>query len=188
MYIAITNIDSETKILCTEAPMRNGPALPDIKGFQYDWNNQSIYPIDCNSEGIYLETPLYYGTCDDDADISLTGVVTTLTIEEYNSAKTAEYAARWEYINTTVIEKSVSATVATLTTHNQDGSPNGFQVGNEVMINGIDATFDGTYIITDVTDTSFSYELTAADLEPTTVDPVGFAQTRFHPIPTLIPV
>ena len=34
MYIQITNIDADTGILCTEAPMRTGPAIPSVKGFQ----------------------------------------------------------------------------------------------------------------------------------------------------------
>jgi hypothetical protein len=97
MYIKLTDIDASTKILCTEEPMRTGPTLPDIKGFQFNFANESIYPIDTNSEGTYLETPLYYGICDDDADISLTGVMAVLTEEQYNSEKETEHQARKPY-------------------------------------------------------------------------------------------
>lgn len=186
MYIALTNIDASTGVLCTVEPMRTGPALPQVKGFVFDWDNQSIYPIDCSANGTYLETPLYYGTCDDDADTTLTGVVTVLTAEEYNTAKQAEYAARWIYFGASVTEKSVSGDVATLTTETADGGPNLFQVGDLVTVGGIDATFDGDFTITAVTDTSFSYLLTAADLEPTPVDPAGYAQAKRHPVPTLV--
>lgn len=94
MYIRITNIDAGTGVLCTDAPMRTGPTLPNVKGFVYQWETESIYPIDCAPDGTYLEMPLYYGTCDDDADTSLVGVVDVLTEEQYNAYKLAELEAR----------------------------------------------------------------------------------------------
>lgn len=94
MYIKITNIDTQTKILCTEEPMRTGPTLPNIKGWQFDFANESDYPILTNPDGSYAETPLYYGTCDDDTDTTLTGVLGTLTQEEFNVAKETEHQAR----------------------------------------------------------------------------------------------
>lgn len=97
MYIKLTNIDADTKILCTQDPMRTGPALPAIKGFSYSFANESTYPIALNADGSYAEMPLYYGTCDDDADTSLTGVVAVLTEEQYNSEKEIEYLARKHY-------------------------------------------------------------------------------------------
>jgi len=97
MYIQITNIDAHTKILCTSEPMRTGPALPDVKGFQFVFANESTYPISTNADGSYVETPLYYGTCDDDADTSLTGIVKVLTEEEFNDDKQAELTARQPY-------------------------------------------------------------------------------------------
>jgi hypothetical protein len=97
MYIQLTNIDADTKILCTQEPMRTGPALPDVKGFQYSFANESVYPIDTNSDGSYAEMPLYYGTCDEDADTSLTGVVKVLTETEFNADKETEHQARKPY-------------------------------------------------------------------------------------------
>lgn len=94
MYIQITNVDAQTGILCTEEPMRTGPALPDIKGWQFIFANQSDYPIATNSDGSYAETPRYYGICDDDADTTLTGVLGILTEEEFNTAKETEHQAR----------------------------------------------------------------------------------------------
>jgi len=97
MYIQLTNIDAGTKILCTEAPMRTGPTLPDVTGFQFVFANESIYPIDTNTDGSYAEMPLYYGICNDDADTSLTGVVAILSEIEFNADKQAEHQARKPY-------------------------------------------------------------------------------------------
>ena len=94
MFVCLTNIDVDTKVLCTEAPMRSGPALPEVKGFVLEFSNESIYPIDCDAEGKYLEMPLYYGTCDDDADTSLTGVIEVLSESTYQQRKRDEFYAR----------------------------------------------------------------------------------------------
>lgn len=60
-----------------------------------------------------------------------------------------------------ITNKQVSSNVATLTT-DRDHS---FNVGTTVIVDGVDATFDGTYIVSDVpSDTTFSYSLTASDL------------------------
>lgn len=97
MYIQITNIDATTGILCTEAPMRTGPAIPNVKGFQYNFAKESVYPIDTNVDGSYAEMPLYYGACDDDADTTLVGVVKVLTEAEFNADKETEHQARKPY-------------------------------------------------------------------------------------------
>lgn len=94
MYIQLTNIDAQTRILCTEAPMQTGPVLPAVKGFKFDFANESIYPIDTNADGSYAEMPLYFGTCDDDADTNLMGVVKVLSQSEFEAAKFAEFQAR----------------------------------------------------------------------------------------------
>ena len=97
MYIQITNIDAQTSILCTEAPMRTGPALPNVKGFRFIFQNESNFPIASNPDGSYAEMPLYYGTCDDDADTTLTGVVKVLSQVEFNADKETEHQARKPY-------------------------------------------------------------------------------------------
>lgn len=99
MYIQITNIDAQTGIICTQEPMRTGPALPDVKGFQYSFAKESVYPIDTNGDGSYAEVPLYYGTCDDDADTTLTGIVKVLTEAEFNIDKETEHLARRPYFS-----------------------------------------------------------------------------------------
>lgn len=97
MYIKVTNIDSITLMLCTEAVMLNGPSLPSIKDFIFEFAAESKYPLAVDNTGIYLEAPLYYGTCAEDADISLVGVVAAITEEQYNSEKEMEHQARRPY-------------------------------------------------------------------------------------------
>jgi hypothetical protein len=97
MYIQLTNIDAQTGILCTQAPMRTGPALPNVKGFQFIFQNESDFPIASNADGSLSTAPLIYGTCDDDADTSLTGVLKVLSQVEFDADKQAEHQARKPY-------------------------------------------------------------------------------------------
>jgi hypothetical protein len=97
MYIQITNIDAQAGILCTEAPMRTGPAIPNVKGFQFIFQNESDFPISSNADGSLSTAPLLYGTCDDDADINLVGVLKVLSQAEFDADKQAEHQARKPY-------------------------------------------------------------------------------------------
>lgn len=96
-YICLTEVDAVTKILCTVEPQRTGPSMPDVKGWVYVWNDQSTWPVELDANGIYLRAPKYYGTCDDDADTSIAGVLQVLTEEEYNLLRVAEHEARKPY-------------------------------------------------------------------------------------------
>lgn len=97
MYIQLTNIDANTGILCTEAPMRTGPAIPNVKGFEFIFQNESDFPIASNADGSLSTAPLLYGTCDDDADTTLVGVLKVLLEVEFNADKEAEHQARKPY-------------------------------------------------------------------------------------------
>jgi len=97
MYICITEVDAVTKILCTSEPQRTGPSMPEVKGWLYIWSNNSTWPVETSSDGTYLRAPKYYGTCDDDADTTVVGVLQVLTEEEFNIAKAAELEARRPY-------------------------------------------------------------------------------------------
>ena len=97
MYIVVTEVDAVTKIPCTVEPQRTGPTMPDVKGWQFNWCNKSTFPVEVAFDGTYLRAPKYYGTCDDDADISIAGVLQVLTEEEFNAAKIAEHEARKPY-------------------------------------------------------------------------------------------
>lgn len=97
MYICVTEVDAVTKIPCTVEPQRTGPSMPNVKGFQYKWQNSSTYPVELAPNGTYLRAPKYYGTCNDDADTNIAGVLQLLTEEEYNTLRTAEHEARRPY-------------------------------------------------------------------------------------------
>lgn len=97
MYIQLTNIDAQTKIPCTDEPMRTGPALPEVQGFKIVFANESDYPIALNADGSYEKPTRYYGICDDDADTTLSGVIEVMTNETFESARLQEYNLRQPY-------------------------------------------------------------------------------------------
>ncbi|WP_199905506.1 tail fiber assembly protein [Microvirgula aerodenitrificans] len=84
-YIRYTAVDYITRIPVTKAPARNGPDHPAISGLQFRFALESQYPTN---------VPMFYGTCDDDADTDIPGVLGVLTAEEHASAEVAEMEAR----------------------------------------------------------------------------------------------
>lgn len=96
-YICVTEIDATTKIPCTVEPQRTGPSIPVIKGLALDWADMSTWPVELATNGTYLRPPKYYGTCDDDADTSIPGVLEILTEQEWNQRKHDEFYARQPY-------------------------------------------------------------------------------------------
>jgi len=71
-------------------------------------------------------------------------------------------------ITVTITNKALTSNVATLTS----SIAHGMAVGMEVVVTGVDATFNGTYTIASVpTSTTFTYAKTASDV-PGTDDPV----------------
>jgi hypothetical protein len=97
MYICITEVDAITKIVCTAEPQRTGPSMPVVKGWVHIWHDQSTWPVEVASNGTYLRAPKYYGTCDDDADTSVAGVLKVLSQAEFDADKHAEHQARKPY-------------------------------------------------------------------------------------------
>lgn len=96
-HICITEVDAVTKIPCIVEPQRTGPSMPAIKGWTHLWHDSSTWPVSTAPDGTYLRAPKYYGTCDDDADTSIAGVLQVLTEAEFNAAKIAEHEARRPY-------------------------------------------------------------------------------------------
>lgn len=82
MYICVTHVDSIFKHTIKVAPLSNGPAYPDIKGLDIKFWNETEWPT---------STPLFYGICDDDADITIEGVVEVLSEEEYKAKRESQY-------------------------------------------------------------------------------------------------
>jgi hypothetical protein len=70
----------------------------------------------------------------------------------------------------TVSSKSLTSNIATLTT----GTAHGFEVGQTVVVTGVDSVFDGTHVITAATTpTTFRFAKTNADIASTPVAPAG---------------
>jgi len=74
-------------------------------------------------------------------------------------------------ITASVNNKALTSNVATLTTT----AAHGLAVGMTVDVSDVDATFNGSYTITAVTSTTFSYAKTASNVASTPVSPVGTA-------------
>jgi hypothetical protein len=73
-------------------------------------------------------------------------------------------------ITVSINNKALTSNVATLTTT----AAHGLSIGMEIVITGVDATFNGTYRITGVpTTTTFTYAKTATNVASTAVSPVG---------------
>ena len=79
-----------------------------------------------------------------------------------------------------VSNKSLTSNVATLTT----SAAHGFEIGQTVVVAGVDSTFNGTYLITNKTNNTFTYAKTATDVPSAAVSPVGTAvrQRGYTPV------
>lgn len=86
-------------------------------------------------------------------------------------------------VTTTINNKALTSNVATLgTTANH-----GYSVGRQVIVSGVDATFNGTYTITAIPDsTHFSYALTAADVASQAATGTALADTQTGNLLTLL--
>ena len=101
-YIKFTYVDTVTGVAITEAPALNGPVFPAVAGLEFAWARESQYPTDI---------PEFFGTCQDDADIAVPGVLGELSPEDWSSALTDEVSARRMKItesNNTAYEQAVA--------------------------------------------------------------------------------
>ena len=88
-YVIVTHVDADTKIPCTEAPMRTGPSFPELAGLNLVFDDHSRWPLSV-IDGIYDKPPHFYGTCDDTADTTLAGVLGVITEAEFLVAQATE--------------------------------------------------------------------------------------------------
>lgn len=84
-YIYYTHVDSKTNVPTTQAPAKNGPRSPSVANLEFLFAEESGYPTDA---------PVFYGVCPDDSDISVPGVLGTLTEDAYESVKRDELSRR----------------------------------------------------------------------------------------------
>lgn len=89
MYICVTHVDAATKKPCFIEPMRKGPSFPEVKGLKLEWWDQSRWPLQHPDD-----FPRFYGTCDDDANTEISGVIEILTEEIYNELRKQEEQSR----------------------------------------------------------------------------------------------
>jgi len=121
VYISVTNIDAGTGVLCTLAPMQTGPAFPPVKNFTCLWANASAWPVEVLPDGTYATAPIYFGTCDDDADLLVVGVLATHTQEEFAVLRHAEFLARKPVSNPSFVGDEASLTWAPPLPYPDDG-------------------------------------------------------------------
>ena len=87
-----------------------------------------------------------------------------LMVDEYDVDKI------FPKITVSITNKALTSNVATLTT----SAAHGLSTGMQIVITGVDATFNGEYRITGVpTTTTFTYAKTAANVPSTAVSPAG---------------
>lgn len=90
-YLKFTYVDVITGVSVAKAPAQNGPAFPAITGLQFIRARESQYPT---------AIPQFYGTCDDEADTSVEGVLSVMTPETWlaevlGELKAQATALRW---------------------------------------------------------------------------------------------
>lgn len=118
MYICVTHVDARTGIPCTLAPMSHGPTFPPVKGLNIEFGNETQWPT---------YTPLFFGTCDDDADLTVPGVIRALTLEEYqfeqqreNDIKAQQVREQRDFLLRTQVDSYNPMRWETLTPEDQD--------------------------------------------------------------------
>ena len=109
------------------------------------------------------------------ASIDSSSETVTLAVNSSGSARVDTIYAVVDDTPYTIITKSLTGNVATITT----SAAHGFAVGQTVVINGVDNVFDGTYVIASVpTTTTFTYAKTHADVGSTNVRAVAYSANQ----------
>lgn len=89
-YIAVTHVDKKTGIPGFKEPMKRGPVHPNVKGLNIEFWDVSRWPIQHPDD-----YPLFYGTCDDDADLDIPGVMRVFEDNENKNTAKEQYDALW---------------------------------------------------------------------------------------------
>lgn len=84
-HIKFTYVDAVTGISVAKQPATNGPVFPDIPGLEYHWARESRYPTD---------VPEFFGTCSDDADTEVDGVLGVYLQADWETMRDDEMRAR----------------------------------------------------------------------------------------------
>ena len=84
-YLKFTYVDAVTGISVASHPAANGPVFPAVKGLEYAWARESQYPT---------EVPEFFGTCPDDADTQIDGVLGVYVQADWETMREDEMRAR----------------------------------------------------------------------------------------------
>jgi hypothetical protein len=111
-----------------------------------------------SAENLAVTNPMIFAGAGNNADTQDLGLI-------------GEYSATVTISTATVNNKALASNVATLTT----AAAHNFLVGDRITVAGVDATFNGTYALTAVSSTTFSYAKTASNVTSAAVSPTGTA-------------
>ena len=84
-YLKFTYVDAVTGISIASEPAANGPVFPQIDGLEFAWARESRYPTD---------VPEFFGTCPDDADTQIDGVLGVYVQADWETMRDDEMRAR----------------------------------------------------------------------------------------------
>lgn len=84
-YLKFTYVDVVTGISIASEPAANGPAFPPVDGLEFVWARESAYPTD---------VPEFFGTCPDDADTQIDGVLGVYVQADWETMRDDEMRAR----------------------------------------------------------------------------------------------
>ena len=84
-HIKFTYVDAITGISVAKEPARNGPVFPAVNGLEYSWARESEYPTN---------VPQFFGTCPDDSDVQVDGVLGVFSEGDWEGMHADEMAAR----------------------------------------------------------------------------------------------
>lgn len=84
-YIKFTYVDAVTGISITTEPAANGPVFPGIDGLEFAFARESQYPTN---------VPEFFGTCPDDTDTEVDGVLGVYNQTDWETMRTDEMLAR----------------------------------------------------------------------------------------------
>lgn len=84
-YLKFTYVDAVTGISVASHPASNGPVFPPVAGLEFAWARESRYPTD---------VPEFFGTCPDDADTQVDGVLGVYLQSDWETMRDDEMRAR----------------------------------------------------------------------------------------------
>lgn len=84
-YLKFTYVDAVTGVPVTSVPAANGPTFPAVDGLVFEWARESRYPTD---------VPEFFGTCSDDADTQVDGVLGVYLQADWETMREDEMRAR----------------------------------------------------------------------------------------------